>query len=74
MGGDICPPLSFDLPPLGYAEISNLHVNLFKPLLKLNDTINGELCLCKKVPDSTKLHVIKSPKNKFPGEHAPGPP
>ena len=34
------------LPPLGYAEISILHVNLFKRLYKsLNDTINGELCL-----------------------------
>ena len=26
------PPLGFGLPPLGYAEISILHVNLFKRL------------------------------------------
>ena len=29
--------------------------------------MNGELCLCKKkVPDSTKLHLIKGQKTKFP--------
>ena len=43
---------------------SNLHSNA-------NDTINGELCLCKKVPDFTKLCLIKGQKTKFP---VPGPP
>ena len=30
VGGGICPPLA--LAPLGYAEISILHVNVFKHL------------------------------------------
>ena len=30
VGGGICPPLA--LAPLGYAEISNLHINVFKHL------------------------------------------
>ena len=56
------PPFGFGLPPppLGYAEISVLHVNLFKCLYKsFNDRIKGELCLCKKSP---RLHQIASNK------------
>ena len=49
-------------PPLGCAE--NFIYKSF------NDTINGNLCLCEKVPDSTKLHLIKGPKSKFPGDSA----
>jgi len=54
------PPLGFGLPPLGYAGNSISHVNQF------NDTITGELCLCKTAPDSTKLCLSKGPKSKFP--------
>ena len=35
VGGGICPPLPWLwLAPLGYAEISILHINLFKRLIK----------------------------------------
>ena len=53
--GGICHPLGFGLPPLGYAENSILHVNQFK----------------SSVPDSTKLHLIKGSKSKFPGGACP---
>ena len=49
-------------PALGCAENS-----IYK---SFNGTINGNLCLCEKVPDSTKLHLIKGPKSKFPGDSA----
>jgi len=62
-GGGICPP------PLGYAENSILlNSSLYK---SFNDTINGNLCLCEKVPDSTKLCLIKGPKSKLPREACP---
>ena len=38
-----------------------------KSIQAFNDTINGKLCLCEKVPDSTKLRLIKGPKSNFPG-------
>ena len=59
-GGGHFRPLGFGLPPLGYAGNSISHVNQF------NDTITGELCLCKTAPDSTKLCLSKGPKSKFP--------
>ena len=58
--GGISPLLGFGLPPLEYAGNSISHVNQF------NDTITGELCLCKTAPDSTKLCLSKGPKSKFP--------
>ena len=55
-----CPPLVLACPPLDMLGILFSHVNQF------NDTITGELCLCKTAPDSTKLCLSKGSKPKFP--------
>ena len=49
----------FWLAPLGYAEISILHAIYSSIYKSFNDTINCELCLCKKSP---RFHQIVSTK------------
>ena len=73
-GGGICPPW-FWLAPLGYAEISILHAIYSSIYKSFNDTINCELCLCKKSPRFHQIASLKGQKSKISlGENAPRPP
>ena len=66
-GGGICPPWLWLAPPL-YMYIlrilfyMQINSNLYK---SCNDTINGNLCLCKNSPRFHQIASKKSPKSKF---------
>ena len=60
-GGTFAPPLDM-LRILFYMSIN------YKSFI---DAINGKLCLCETVPDSTKLGLMKGPKSKFAGGACP---
>ena len=69
-GANAPPPWLWFVPPWIPWEIY-FTCKSIQAFIKVNDTINSKLCLCKNSP---RFHQIKGPKSKFSGRARPSTP